>query len=195
MNGPAGNQRGRDTRRRILAVAGERFEARGLDLTLDEVARAAGTTRMTVHRHTGGREALITHLVIVAISRLADDVRAIVEADRPFAERLVDAMAWIVAEVRGSPHLARLFTGSDLAGTWPALDPDERVLAATSSFFRPYLEQAAADGLLRADPAPTLDWLLRQILVFLLVPGAAPTDQEVRVQLRTFVMPAVLRAG
>ncbi|MCU1499429.1 MAG: regulatory protein TetR [Acidimicrobiales bacterium] len=193
MNEPAGNQRGRDTRRRILGVAAERFEARGLDLTLDEVARAAGTTRMTVHRHTGGREALITHLVLLAITQLADGVRTIVEDDRPFPERLVDAMAWIISEIRSSPHMAGLFTVGDLTGTWPTLDPDERVLEATSSFFRPYLDQAAADGLLRTDPEPTLDWLLRQVLLFLVVPASAPTDHQVRHELRTFVLPAVLR--
>ncbi|QXC61139.1 TetR/AcrR family transcriptional regulator [Aquihabitans sp. G128] len=195
MTDPAGNRRGRETRRRILAVAEERFAERGIELTLDEVARAAATTRMTVHRHTGGREALVTHLVLRATGRLAESLRAVLDADAPFGDRLVGALLMTVSEIRSAPHLTGLFTAGDPTGAWPVLDPDDRVLAAIHAFFEPYLAAAAADGLLRHAPEPTLDWLLRQVLVFVLVPVAAPTDADVREQLEAFVLPAVLRAA
>lgn len=191
---PAGNRRGRDTRRRILAAATARFEADGIHLTLDDVARDARTTRMTVHRHTGGREALLTHLVLRASVGVADDIAVILDTDRPLPDRLEDAVVATVGRIRAAPHLLGLFTGGDLTGTWPSLDPDARVLGAVHAFFLPYFEGAAAAGLLRAGAAESVDWVLRQVLLLLVLPEAAPDAAAVRHQVRTFVLPAILAA-
>lgn len=188
----AGNRRGLATRRRILAAAEERFRDRGMELSIDEVARAAGTTRMTVHRHTGGREALITQLVLRESADLAARLEAVLDGPGPFAGRLEDALVETVAAIRGAPHLVSLFTAGNVAGTWPSVDPDDRVMAAVHAFFGRYLRAAAAEGLLRSEPGPTTDWLLRQVLVFLAVPASAPDLAAVAHQVRTFVLPAVL---
>ena len=103
---PAGtNRRGRATRERILQAAEALLAERGLDLTLDDVARAAGATRMTVHRHTGGREELLTQVVLRESARLAAALREVLDADRPLDERLVDALTLTVVSVR-EPRLA-----------------------------------------------------------------------------------------
>src|SRR5690606_3938371 len=78
---PAGNQRGRATLARILAAGDLCFESSGLAVTIDEVAAAAGTTRMTVHRHTGGRGPLVTRLVLRASARLARALNEILDGD------------------------------------------------------------------------------------------------------------------
>ena len=189
---PAGNRRGRDTRRRILEVAAARFEVDGIDLTLDDVARDARTTRMTVHRHTGGREALLTHLVLRASVAVADDIARILDTDLPLADRLTDALVGTVARIRAAPHLLGLFTGGDLTGTWPSLDPDARVLGAVHAFFLPYLREAEVAGELRAGTEESVDWMLRQVLLLLVLPDAAPDEAAVRHQIRTFVVPALL---
>src|SRR4051812_24510545 len=49
-----------ETRRRIVAACAEALEQRWLDeITLDEIAIAAGTTRQTVIRLYGGKEGLL----------------------------------------------------------------------------------------------------------------------------------------
>ncbi len=169
----SGNRRGVATRRRIMAAAAERFRDRGMDLSIDEVARAAGTTRMTV---------------------LAARLESVLDGPGPFADRLATALVATVDAIRGAPHLVSLFTGGNVAGTWPAVDPDDRVMAAVHAFFGRYLRAADAEGLLRAEPAATTDWLLRQVLVFLAVPASAPDRAAVEDQVRTFVLPAVLAA-
>src|ERR1700759_2379757 len=49
-------------RQRILAAAAEVFTERGLDATLDEVARAAGVGVGTVYRRFPDKETLVTEL-------------------------------------------------------------------------------------------------------------------------------------
>src|ERR1700744_974403 len=49
-------------RQRILAAAAEVFTERGLDATLDEVARAAGVGIGTVYRRFPDKESLVTEL-------------------------------------------------------------------------------------------------------------------------------------
>lgn len=187
-----GNRRGRDTNQRIWSVATRLFEQRGLDLTIDELAREAATTRMTVHRHVGSREALITRLVLRASAELAEDLRAVLDRPGPLDGRLADAIVHTVVGIRARPHLAGMFT-TDLSGAWPTVDPDDRVVGVVRQFFRPYLERAASDSLLGADSEEVLSWLLNQTLLLLLVPSIAPTEHDVRHQVVGFVLPAVLR--
>lgn len=189
---PVGNRRGRETRHRILAAAADEFRDRGMDLTLDDVATTAGTTRMTVHRHTGGREALITHLVLRESAALAGSLSAVLDREGPFDRRLVDALVLTVTSIRSADHLHRLFTDRVAESALSEVDPDQRVLSAINSFFRPYFEDAGRRGLLRAGVDDTVMWVLNQLLVFLMVPGTAHDEAAVKTQLETFVVPAVL---
>lgn len=189
-----GNRRGRETRARILDAAASCFREQGMDLTLDEVAAAAGTTRMTVHRHTGGREALITHLVLRESAALADGLRAVLDTDEPFDRRLVDALVLTVETIRMADHLHGLFAGPvTTVGAWPEMDPDDRVVGAIHGFFAPYFAEAARHGLLRNDPDETAQWVLSQVLLYLAMPATAPDASTVRSKLELFVVPSVLR--
>lgn len=191
---PASNQRGRDTRARILAAGDACFARRGLDLTLDEVAEAAGVTRMTVHRHIGGREQLVTHLVLRASSRLADAVREVFAGVDPLPARLGRALVLTVVTIRATPALQGLFAGGDVAGPWPALDPDDRVLATVHEFYLPYLLQLEEAGLLRADveAAEAVAWLLGQMLLVLVVPAIAASEDDLHRFFGHLAVPAVL---
>lgn len=187
----AGNRRGRETNRRILAVAARLFEQRGLDLTIDEVAREAGITRMTVHRHVGSREDLLTELLLRSSAELADELRAVLDGSGSFAGRLADALVLIVVEIRARRHLASMFT-TEVSGSWPTVDPDDRVIGVVRRFFGPYFAEAEAAGLLRTDADEALSWALNQVLFLLLVPSVAPTEADVRHVLEGFAIPAVL---
>lgn len=188
------NRRGRDTRARILAAGDLCFERRGLDLTLDEVADIAGTTRMTVHRHMGGREQLVAHLVLRASNRLAAVVGEVLDGPGPLDRRLAEALVLTVTTVRATPALSRLFATGDVAGPWPDIDPDDRVLGTVREFYRPYLDQAEAEGILRPDvgAAEAVAWLLAQALLVLVVPAIAPTDHDLRRFFGDLAVPAVL---
>lgn len=188
----AGNRRGEATRKRILEAATRCFERDGLHLTLDQVAREADTTRMTVHRHTGGREALIRHVVLRTSKEVVDDIAAELDRDGPFAERLVPAMTVAVARIRSMPAVLRIFSPVGDRDSWGIVDPDDQVVDAVRAFLRPYFEVAAERGELAEDAGASLDWVLHQLLFYLAVPDAVGLG-EVEDELRRFVAPALTR--
>jgi len=189
----SGNERGRQTRTRILAAADVCFERRGLELTLDEVAAEARTTRMTVHRHTGGRERLVTHLVLRASVRLADDLHAVLDGEGPLDDRLAEASVLAVTVVRNSPALDRLFSGGDPTAPWPELDPDARLVATIHAFFLPYMREAEESGSLAVTADEAVSWLLSEILLVLTARTIAPDEAALRDRFSRFVLPAVFR--
>ena len=190
-DGEVGNQRGRETRRRILEAGDRCFAEYGLALTLEQVAAEAGTTRMTVHRHMGGREQLVTHLVLRASARLGDELRAVLDRPGHLDRRLVDALVLTVTSIRATPALAALFGTADPATPWLELDPDNRVLGTVHAFFVPYLQRAGVEGRLRVEPAEAVAWLLSEVLTLLVIPALAPDEPSVRQRISRFAIPAV----
>jgi AcrR family transcriptional regulator len=147
---------------------------------------------MTVHRHTGGREELLTQVVLRESARLAGALREVLDADRPFDERLVDALTLTVVSVRERGWLVPLFTTGNPGGTWSEIDPDNRMLDAIWGFWRPYLHDPAVATRLRTEPERALGWLLNQLLVVLVLPDLAPDEASLRSLFATFVVPAAV---
>lgn len=71
-------------RQRILAAAREQFAARGLDVSLDDVAAHAGVGVGTVYRRFADKEALIEAVFEERIAEMAALVRRWLEADDPW---------------------------------------------------------------------------------------------------------------
>ena len=187
------NCRGRDTRARILASAMDELARHGLELTIDGVARSASTTRMTIYRHFGTREELLTTLLMEdAATRLAE-VRPILDSGDPFVARLTDAIVHVVATVQQSPHLQAIVARTNPGEAWPRVDPDGRFVALLWSGLRPYIDAARSEVRLRADVDRTLDRLLRQVLGLLLVEGRDGSGAAaIRSDVETFVIPAII---
>lgn len=191
----AGNLRGRETRQRILDAAERCFAERGIALTLEDVGREAGTTRMTVHRHTGGRERLLRHLVLRASTRLGEEVTAIFATDAPFADRLTDGLTATISVVRANPTLAALLTDATLVERWGPIDPDDEVIDVIYRFTRAFLAEADAGGLLRVPLEDAVWWLLAQIRLVLLAPWVVQDGADaLRAWFGGLVVPAILRA-
>lgn len=187
-----GNQRGEATRRRVLDAAAEEFAIHGIGLTLDDVARRAGTTRMTIHRHTGGREQLIRYLVLRASARLGRDLTEIIGSDAPFRERFTDAMVTTVEAIRAMPTLSSLLTDPDILRDWGLIDPDDEVAGRIHGFLLNPLQAAAADGLLRVTPDEATDWILAQIRLVLMAPWVATDRAQMRRWLGGLVLDAIV---
>jgi TetR/AcrR family transcriptional regulator, mexCD-oprJ operon repressor len=93
--------------------------------SLEDIARAAGISRATLHRLFAGREALVNEAATSAMRRLEDaiDAAAIdqgdpVEAVRRMAEAVVphaDAAAFVTGE-------SRLFEVTDVTDAWERMD-------------------------------------------------------------------------
>jgi AcrR family transcriptional regulator len=82
-------------RRHVLEVAQQVFAREGLAVPIDEIARRAGLGVGTLYRHFPTKEALFAAIVVDRIDQIAEQARAVVDAEDPvtaffgFLEHLV----------------------------------------------------------------------------------------------------------
>ncbi|OBG19741.1 TetR/AcrR family transcriptional regulator [Mycobacterium sp. 852002-51057_SCH5723018] len=73
----------RRNRDKILAAAGAVVAEAGADASLEEIARRAGVGSATLHRHFGGRDALLQAMFRDRIAILCDRAEELGDADDP----------------------------------------------------------------------------------------------------------------
>jgi AcrR family transcriptional regulator len=147
--GPAGERPLRRdaerNRQRILAAAGQVFSERGLDATLDEVARAAGVGVGTVYRRFPDKEALVAALFRERIDRLVTVAEDACAAADPW-QAIVSYLEYTAAAMAGDTGLRQLM----MFGTY---DRDQVCYAGDR--MRPVItrlvQRAQASGDLRGD--------------------------------------------
>jgi AcrR family transcriptional regulator len=132
-------------RQRILAAAAEVFTERGLDATLDEVARAAGVGIGTVYRRFPDKESLISELFRDRVDALVTVAEEACTAPDPW-HGLTSYLEFAAAAMAGDLGLRQLM----MFGTY---DRDQVCYARDR--MRPVLtklvERAQASGDLRRD--------------------------------------------
>ena len=136
-------------RQRILKAAAEVFTERGLDVSLDEVARRAGVGVGTVYRRFGTKEDLVEALFVDRIEEVAGLAEEAAKAPDPwsglvrFMERAAELMA-------GDVGLRQMLMFATYGGdsTWYARERNAPLV-------RRLLERAQAAGQVRSDLRPT----------------------------------------
>lgn len=94
-------------RQRILAAAADLFTERGLDATLDEVARAAGVGIGTVYRRFPDKESLVSELFRDRIDTLVTVAEQACAADDPW-QGLVTYLEFVAAALASDLGLRQL---------------------------------------------------------------------------------------
>ncbi|MEV8018645.1 TetR/AcrR family transcriptional regulator [Streptomyces sp. NPDC086554] len=99
--------------------------------TMDEVARAAGISRATLHRHFAGRDALVRALEELGIQ----EFEAAIDAARLDEDSASDALRRLVKEIEPAAGLLaflvtenQLFEGEEQHEGWARLDADVAAL-------------------------------------------------------------------
>ena len=132
-------------RQRILAAAAQVFTERGLDATLDEVARAAGVGVGTVYRRFPDKEALVAGLFRERIDNLVTVAEDACAAADP-GQAIVSYLEYATAAMAGDTGLRQLM----MFGTY---DRDQVCYARDR--MRPVIsklvQRAQASGDLRGD--------------------------------------------
>ncbi len=147
--GPAGERPLRRdaerNRQRILAAAAQVFSERGLDATLDEVARAAGVGVGTVYRRFPDKEALVAALFRERIDNLVTVAEDACASADPW-QAIVSYLEYAAAAMAGDTGLRQLM----MFGTY---DRDQVCYARDR--MRPVItrlvQRAQASGDLRGD--------------------------------------------
>jgi AcrR family transcriptional regulator len=132
-------------RQRILAAAAEVFTERGIDATLDEVARAAGVGIGTVYRRFPDKESLIAELFRDRIDALVTVAEEACAAQDPW-QGLVGYLEFAAATLAGDLGLRQLM----MFGTY---ERDQVCYARDRMYpvITRLVERAQAAGDLRAD--------------------------------------------
>ncbi|MEV6794135.1 helix-turn-helix domain-containing protein [Streptomyces sp. NPDC051320] len=143
--------------------------------TMDEVARAAGIGRATLHRHFAGRDALVRALEELGIT----EFEAALDAARTDEGPAVAALRRLIAEVEPAAGLLaflvtenQLFEGDEVNEGWARLD------ARVSALFR----RGQQEGGIRIDLTPA--WLTEAL--YGLIGSCAWAIQDGRVAAKDF---------
>lgn len=130
------------TRRRIRAAADALFLERGYtDVSMDDIARAAGVARQTVFSAFGSKAKVLKEAVDV---RLAGDDALVSIAERPAAQRMLAATDPLDA-IRRSAKLI-VDVALRVAPLWPALRQAAAVDQEIDDLLRTY-DRARHDGI------------------------------------------------
>jgi AcrR family transcriptional regulator len=134
----------RRNRERILAAAREQFAEHGLDVHMEQIARAAGVGVGTVYRHFPAKEDLLQALADERFARFAERARAALDDPDPwngFCE-LMRESARVTAEDRAL---------SEAMDQLPALCAASAEKVRLLELNRELIERAKASGAMRAD--------------------------------------------
>ncbi|WP_308190272.1 TetR/AcrR family transcriptional regulator [Pseudonocardia sp. TRM90224] len=134
-------------RGRLIAAAREVFAERGLDATLDDIARHAGVGTGTAYRHFPNKQAVAAVVLADATAQIAADARTALDIADPWAA-LVTFFELTAARQAADRGLYETLTGhgdaAEQARIWP-----EIITAVTALF-----DRARRAGVIRADAEP-----------------------------------------
>ena len=136
-------------RQRILQAAAEVFNERGLDVSLDEIARYAGVGVGTVYRRFGTKEELVEALFMDRLDQIAAIADEAFEAPDPWCGLVcfMERMAELMAGNLGLRQMLMFATyGQDLVAV---------ARQRNAPLVYRLVEQAQAAGQIRTDLKPT----------------------------------------
>lgn len=152
--------------------------------TMEDVARAAGLSRITVYRRVASKEALVEQVVLREfrryLGRFLDDVS---RADT-VTDRLVTGFVSSLRAIRGNPLVAGLMATEPQTLVPAIMGEDGRTLAVVGRFLAGQLrrEQAAGHVAAEVDVDLAAEVMVRISASFLLTPSTlVDLDDEERV--------------
>jgi AcrR family transcriptional regulator len=102
-------------RTRVLTAAREAFEAEGISVSVEAIARRAGVGVGTVYRHYPTKEALFEAIVMTSVEAFVAEAHALAQADDPGAA-LYDFLAKVIAQSETSMAIKDALSGTDFVG-------------------------------------------------------------------------------
>jgi AcrR family transcriptional regulator len=183
---------------RLLDAALEQFQHVGLRRSsMEDVARRAGVSRVTLYRRFPQKDKLIQAVMLREVQRLIAGTRAVMLGIAGLEERMVESFVHVMRTTRTHPLLTRLL----------AVEPEDvlvfltaragPIIAIGSQFIADQIRAAQrAKEIPAYDPKPVAEMLARLAHSMMLTPqGGLPleTDAHVRAFARRCVAPILIR--
>lgn len=137
-------------RRRIIAAAHELFAERGLDVSLDDVAAAAGVGVGTVYRRFANRDELIVGVFAAHLEEVAEETERVLASGTDPWESVVTMVTTVCTAMAEDRGLAAIIMQID--HTDPAI---ATVKSRMTERMREVFDRAHAAGVLRPDVVQT----------------------------------------
>ncbi|MQY09219.1 TetR/AcrR family transcriptional regulator [Actinomadura macrotermitis] len=183
------------TRARILGAAYEQFCRIGIQRsTMEDVARRAGVSRITVYRRFATKDALVEQVVRQEFRRYFDRFLIDIARARTVADRVVLGFVSSLRAIRGNPLIGGLMeTEPDLLVP-SMISDDGRTLATVRRFVAGQLRQEQRAGNVPGDLDTDLvaEMMVRISASFLAIPSHLvdlDDDEELAALARRFLVP------
>lgn len=193
--GPDRAESADDKERRILAAAREQFVHAGIQrTTMDDVARRAGVSRITVYRRFATKDDLVERTVQAEFERYFRQFLEDVAPARTVAERVELGFLSSLRAVQGNALIGGLLQ-AEPGQLVPSMSNDQgRTVATVRAFLAEQLRREQAAGHVSADLEVDLvaEMMVRISTSFLVIPSQVvdlSDDDQVRALARRFLVP------
>lgn len=184
-----------ETRARILDAAYDQFCRMGIQRsTMEDVARRAGVSRITVYRRFATKDALVEHVVRREFRRYFDQFLVDIERAETAADRVVVGFVSSLGAIRRNPLIGGLLAVEpDLL--MPSMISDGgRTLATVRQFVAGQLrrEQRAGNVAASLDPELVAELMVRVSASFLAIPSHVidlDDEEQLAAVARQFLVP------
>jgi TetR/AcrR family transcriptional repressor of uid operon len=180
---------------RVLDGAYEQFCRMGIRRsTMEDVARRAGVSRITVYRRFATKDALVEHVVGREFHRYFDQFLMDIEQAETAADRVVLGFVSALRAIRHNPLIGGLMAVEPDVLVPAMISDGGRTLAAVQRFVAGQLrrEQQAGNVSMEVDVELVAELMARVSSSFLLTPSHVvdlDDDEQVRAVARKFLVP------
>ncbi len=189
--------RSTDTRSAILTAAETCFARLGIaGTTMEDVAKAASSSRATVYRYFTDRDALVTESVVRRARANMDSARELIARRPTIEESIVEGICEDIRRGRRDPMVHRLVSPQEMVLAARLLTESGRAVELTHELWEPILTRAQAAGTIRADLDVRLlcEWISELEMYYIARGSTADAEDldHIRQKLRMFLLPALL---
>ncbi|MBQ6643867.1 MAG: TetR/AcrR family transcriptional regulator [Saccharopolyspora sp.] len=184
-----------ETTARLLDAAYEQFCRMGIRRsTMEDVARRAGVSRITVYRRFTTKDALVEHVVRREFRWYFDRFRTDIAQAATAADRVELGFASALRAIRGNPLIGGLMEAEPDLLVPSMINDGGRTLATVRRFLAGQLRHEQATGHVAAavDVDLVAEMMVRVSASFLVIPSELvdiDDDEQVRAVARRFLVP------
>ncbi|WP_433603175.1 TetR/AcrR family transcriptional regulator [Nocardia sp. CA-135953] len=182
-------------RARILDAANEQFRRWGTQRsTMEDIAREAGVSRITVYRRFATKEVLVEHVILHEFRRYFDTFLVDIAAATNPADRVVLGFVSSLRALRGNPLIGALITTEPDHFVSSLIGDDGRAVAMVREFVANQLRQEQRAGTISANLRTDLvaELMVRICASFLAIPSQVvdlDDDEQLAMIARQFLVP------
>ncbi|UGY94474.1 TetR/AcrR family transcriptional regulator [Streptomyces gobiensis] len=181
-------------REKILDAAREQFMTFGLRRsTVDDVAKRARVSRVTVYRRIGNKDQLVQECLLREYRRFVTEVDEAVSALPTMEERMVEGFVVLLRHIRDHPLIGGLMRlEPELMLPYLTVDSGPSFLAMREYLAARLRHAQRTEGRPDRDPTPVAELMVRITVSFLLNPVSCfelDDDDQSRTFVRRYLVP------